>query len=67
MTNDKLTPVERLFIATNDALADAYRRGVQDGRKEVLGLLSPIVVDQPAGLRDRFIEIACRELAKWGM
>lgn len=62
-----MTPEQRLHIAVNDALADAFRRGELEGRAKVLGLLTRIV--KAPNKNQRLVEIkqAERELAKWGV
>lgn len=62
-----MTPEQRLHIAVNDALADAFRRGELEGRAKVLRLLRKIVDATGSGELNKAIAEARAELAKWGV
>lgn len=67
MSADKLDPAERARFEFENALADAYQRGRQEGRGEVLRLLTLIVTATNETMRLAMIANAQRELQKWGV
>jgi len=64
VTPDNLAPAERARFES--AIADAYQRGKQEGRGEVLTLLTRIVKATSKNQRLVMIKNAEEELKKWG-
>lgn len=61
-----VTPEERAITEFRNALADAFKRGEQAGRAEVLRYLTLIVTATDETSRTYAIKQAERELKKWG-
>lgn len=63
----KTSPLDRVYLEIDAALADAYQRGKVEGRKEVLHLLTPITTALDRKTLLAMVNIAQAELLKWGM